>query len=460
MRIFFLVFVILSLHISYARALICGPLPPAKISLRNASNYSNPSTHASRIGLRSSRSENVSYEERFKAMNRQDKVSWEAVVEEIAMLPRNLSPNSYLVSLNKIMADLVRTNSFRSAILLLNQMKSEGPQPDVFTYSTIINACAKRGDIQRVMNFLNEMIESGAVPNVITYNSALDGCSKAKDCVNAEKLISDMESRGIKPNVITWNRIIDTFGKANRLDVAIEKFQAMKKSGEVPNIKTYTCLMSAAAVVGNIEKTISIYDEMIQNGIQPDTVIYGSIINAYAVSGKYEEAEETFSQMCSSGISPNSVTYGAIIKACCIAGNLPRAQEWLKRLQNDGLVVNIKIWSTIIHAAYQLGDAVLVKQLYEQALESGTVNPYKKKGSTTVLDLHNFNVGMAIAAVYKEVSALKKRQVDHLIIVTGRGQKGGDPKLKITILSLLNKIGGIKHSFTDDMKGMIQVNIV
>ncbi len=53
--------------------------------------------------------------------------------------------------------------------------------PDVITYNTVISACAKRGDMERLERWLARMEEENVVPNAITYTSVISACAKGGD---------------------------------------------------------------------------------------------------------------------------------------------------------------------------------------------------------------------------------------------------------------------------------------
>jgi pentatricopeptide repeat protein len=55
-------------------------------------------------------------------------------------------------------------------------MISKGHQPDVRTYSILINGNCKKREIDKAMNILDEMISKGHQPNVITYSILIWMC--------------------------------------------------------------------------------------------------------------------------------------------------------------------------------------------------------------------------------------------------------------------------------------------
>jgi len=52
---------------------------------------------------------------------------------------------------------------------------SKGLEATVFTYSSLINACVRGGDMDRAWNFLRQMQSAGIEPNEITWTTMIKG---------------------------------------------------------------------------------------------------------------------------------------------------------------------------------------------------------------------------------------------------------------------------------------------
>lgn len=59
-------------------------------------------------------------------------------------------------------------------------MRLRGLRPNRVTYSALINACGRAGQLARAFQTLDDMVSSGIEPNVVTWTTLIDACGKGK----------------------------------------------------------------------------------------------------------------------------------------------------------------------------------------------------------------------------------------------------------------------------------------
>jgi pentatricopeptide repeat protein len=73
----------------------------------------------------------------------------------------------------------------------LQRMKADGVEPNTVTYSTLIFALGKGGQLARAFDVLDDMEAAGCTPNVVTYASLIEACANRGQCFRAEKVHGD-----------------------------------------------------------------------------------------------------------------------------------------------------------------------------------------------------------------------------------------------------------------------------
>merc|ERR1719487_1995275 len=84
-------------------------------------------------------------------------------------------------------------------------MHGAGIKGDTISYTTVINACAQTGDVEKAESWLVRMLESNVEPNTITFNAVIAACAKKGDGRRAKEWLEKMRLAGILPNSFSYN---------------------------------------------------------------------------------------------------------------------------------------------------------------------------------------------------------------------------------------------------------------
>jgi len=84
-------------------------------------------------------------------------------------------------------------------------MHGAGIKGDTISFTTVINACARVGDVKKAEAWLMRMLESGVEPNTITFNAVISACAKVGDGRRACEWLAKMKAAGILPNSFSYN---------------------------------------------------------------------------------------------------------------------------------------------------------------------------------------------------------------------------------------------------------------
>ncbi|CAM9775191.1 unnamed protein product [Ectocarpus sp. 13 AM-2016] len=84
----------------------------------------------------------------------------------------NVKPN--LLTFNTLMAGLNKAHVPAVTLELYDEMMEVGGiAPDVYTYSSLVTAYARLGDVEKAVKTLSDMSKSGVKPNRFTLSSVM-----------------------------------------------------------------------------------------------------------------------------------------------------------------------------------------------------------------------------------------------------------------------------------------------
>lgn len=160
-------------------------------------------------------------------------------------------------------------------------MKTAGVRLNVVTWSSLINAYANSGLVDRAIEILEEMIRDGCQPTAPCFNIILTACVKSCQYDRAFRLFYSWKESGIKISLSPEQKgCLDdnfTFCKehpSNSSTLLVVPFR--------PTVTTYNILMKACGTNG--ERAKSVMNEMRRNGLCPDRISWFILMDIYGTS--------------------------------------------------------------------------------------------------------------------------------------------------------------------------------
>jgi leucine-rich PPR motif-containing protein len=221
----------------------------------------------------------------------------------------------------------------RSAMWCGVRMLRMGLKPNIVTFNSLIDACAKTRSISLAMEVWSIMTESDVSPNLITYNTMINAFAQACDSQSAETWMEKMLADKIEPDIFTFNAMVSICAKRGDCDGAERWFKRMEAGGTKADPVVFNSVIHACAKAGRPEKAEQWAAALTQATLTfPHQKTYRSLIHASIKGGAIERAEHWLHTMLSQGIRANKTTFDSVIQACAMGGRLDRAAYWQDRM--------------------------------------------------------------------------------------------------------------------------------
>ncbi|KAF3773656.1 Pentatricopeptide repeat-containing protein [Nymphaea thermarum] len=140
---------------------------------------------------------------------------------------------------NSLLRSTLKVNRMDMFWKVYDDIMGVGVEPDVYTFSILINAfckigqvdvarkmysvlihsLAKIGKMNEVLRIFAEMNEKNLAPDVYTYTGLISGFCKQGDMERAFHLHDEMLVKGVYPNIVTYNALIDGLLKSGEVTV-------------------------------------------------------------------------------------------------------------------------------------------------------------------------------------------------------------------------------------------------
>ncbi|BBG92808.1 Pentatricopeptide repeat superfamily protein [Prunus dulcis] len=305
----------------------------------------------------------------FDSMKKKDRVTWNAMItgqkavwylktkcgsigilckEEIEnrtfqrLTPRYLTPR----------ARYAQNGMSDEAMVLFDDMKERGVNPDKITLVGMLSACASIGalDLGRWIDIYAS--ERGIQQDIYVGTALIDMYAKCGSLANALRVFEDMPQK----NEVSWNAMISALAFHGRAHEAISLFKSMTEGAGAtrPNDITFVGVLSACVHVGLVDEGRQLFNLMSSSfGLVPKVEHYSCLVDLLSRAGLVHEAWDFIKKMPE---KPDEVVLGALLGACKKCKNVDVTKQVVQLLlelepSNSGnyvisskIYANLKMW--------------------------------------------------------------------------------------------------------------------
>mmetsp|Transcript_61849 Transcript_61849/g.109847 ORF Transcript_61849/g.109847 Transcript_61849/m.109847 type:complete len:941 (-) Transcript_61849:35-2857(-) len=286
------------------------------------------------------------------------------------MKTRHVQPTS--ITLGCMVEALVTNDDIEAGYELLQEIASDEitkPLVNAVIYGSILKGFCHQKRFARVWDVYDEMMAQNMEFSIVTYNSLIDTCARSGEMQRVEPLLRHMTEHGVSPNVITYSTILKGHCALNRLDQAFQLLEDMKKNSDLaPDEVTYNTLLDGCARYGLYDRGMTVLNDMRAAGVPPSnftlSVLVKLAMRAKRLTKCFELCDEVSKEF---NLKLNCHVYNNLIQACTTGSNcgqnIAKAQQTLERMLNDRVRPDVRTYNLLLRAFMQLQKAEECLQL-------------------------------------------------------------------------------------------------
>eukprot|EP01018_Ginkgo_biloba_P002566 Gb_33727 [translate_table: standard] len=275
------------------------------------------------------------------------------------------------------------------ALTLFSLMQRSGTQPDQFTFSSVLPACA---DLATLKEVHEEIIRRGCQSDAFVASALVDMYAKCRSIANARRVFDKIPQRDViswnamiagyvqngnvgealdlfqkmpERDVVSWNAMIAGYAQNGQVDKAFKLFQEMPTR----NVISWNTMIAGYAQNGSLDKSLRLFQRMPKR----DVVSWNAMIAGYAQNGHAEEALKLFRHMPLAGVKPNSKTFASILSACANIAALEQGKEIHDEI-NSGLQSDVFVGSALIDMYARSGSIEYARHLFDKMPQRNVVS--------------------------------------------------------------------------------------
>lgn len=165
------------------------------------------------------------------------------------------------------------------------------PLRDVVSWTAIISGYTSLGHEPEALEFLKEMLEEGVEPNPFTYSSALKACAHLEAILQGKLIHSSVNKTLALSNVFVGSALINMYAKCGYVSEAIQVFDSMPQR----NLVSWKAMIVGYSRNGLCGEALKLMYRMQAEGIEVDDYILTTVLSA---CGDVEWNMESSSDHC------------------------------------------------------------------------------------------------------------------------------------------------------------------
>lgn len=293
-----------------------------------------------------------------------------------------------LVTFNTLLKGYCTKRDFNSALGVLEEIRSNGLQPNEISYNCVLNAAAScnRCNFTEVWKLIKMMERDQIKLDHYTMSILMKALKKSSNPNDVRGVLELLDKSGIEvtSEEVLLNAAVETYtkhGETRRLTTIFETYESCNFKCKC---SLYTCgsLIKAAGVLKRLPLCWSLWNEMIFRHKEPTEVVLGCMLDALTSNGQVDKAMALM-ESWRNVHAPNTVMCSIIMKGFASERQPERAMRWWRELRVSKVPMNGVLYNAVTDAQARAGFMTNVSELLA-GMESDGVKPDTITFSTVV----------------------------------------------------------------------------
>ncbi|XP_031279869.1 putative pentatricopeptide repeat-containing protein At5g06400, mitochondrial [Pistacia vera] len=218
---------------------------------------------------------------------------------------------------------------------------------DLNLYKMVMNCAARLGDVDVVHSVANDMIKISQIPEHDVYVHMLKSFCASGRIKEALELIQDLKSKEVSIDDDYFKTLVEGLCRAGRISDALEIVDIMKKRDLVDG-KVYGFIISGHLRKNDLSKALVLFQEMKESDYLPLASTYTELMQCLFKLNEYQKGCELYDEMLQGGVQPDSVAITAMVAGHVRQNHISEAWKAFESMKDYGIRTTWKSYSVFI----------------------------------------------------------------------------------------------------------------
>jgi pentatricopeptide repeat protein len=262
------------------------------------------------------------------------------------------------VTLGCMVEALVTNGDIEGGYELIQEMLGDektAPLVNAVIYGSIIKGFSYKRCFNRVWEVYEEMLQHKLQFSMVTFNTLIDACARSGELGRIPSLLKDIDVQGLKMGIVTYSAILKGYCQTNRLDEAFELLDDMTRTTDLePDEIMYNTLLDGCARQGLYDRGMALLERMKKSGMRPSNYTLSVLVKLANRGKKLDKAFELCDELSSKySFRLNVHVFANLVQACIQHHDLPRAIGVLERMLQERVRPDVRTYSLILRACIE-----------------------------------------------------------------------------------------------------------
>ncbi|XP_068662191.1 pentatricopeptide repeat-containing protein At1g80270, mitochondrial-like [Aristolochia californica] len=254
---------------------------------------------------------------------------------------------------------------------VLLMMEKESVKPSLFTYKLLIDTKGRANDMDGMEQVVETMKAEGMEPDLYIQSMIAKYYMYGGFREKAEKILKEMEGDNLKENrgaCIHLLYLYATLGSANDVERVWKVCEASAHLGE------FLAAVEAWGKLEKVDKAEAVFEKM-QKSFKLSTKHYTALLRVYASNNLMIKGKELVKKMSDIGIQIGPYTWDALVKLYVEAGEVEKADSFLQKAseQNSNAKPHYSSYMALLSQYAKRGDIHNAEKIFNRLRLAGYV---------------------------------------------------------------------------------------
>ncbi|KAG2628799.1 pentatricopeptide repeat-containing protein At3g24000, mitochondrial-like [Panicum virgatum] len=243
----------------------------------------------------------------------------------------------------------------------------EMPHPDVVSWTSLLTGHAHQGLHRESLTLLRRMVGFGVEPNGYTLSGGLLACAGVGQ--DALALGKEIHARVLKMSLhgpvdpVVDNGVLDMYSRCGSIKYASGVFSVM----QVRNIVAWNSMMAALLWSGQAEEALRLFVSMVFCGVGVDGFSFSIVVDACGELALLKQGMQVHARIIGGGFEADAVVRNSLLDMYAKSGCVDSAELVFKVAYSQDAV----LWTTMISAYGKFGRVQDAVDMFDRMAQLG-----------------------------------------------------------------------------------------